>query len=123
MKYKFILAASLLTLTTFAQAESLCQQKEQAIQREIDFARKHDNTHKVSGLERALTEVREHCTDERLKQEHQEKIQKHQQKVTERERELQQERDKGDDSKKIAKREKKLADAQRELKEVQAAPY
>lgn len=123
MKYRFILASGLLTLATFAQADSLCQQKEQSIQREIDIASKHGNQHQVNGLERALAEVREHCTDDGLKQAHQEKIQKLEHKVAERQRELKQEKDEGDDQKKIVKREKKLADAQRELKEEQAAPY
>lgn len=123
MKYRLILAASVLTLSTFAQAESLCQHKEQSIKQELEIARKHDNQRKVDGLERALSEVLEHCTDDGLKKSHQEKIRKHEEKVAERQKELQQERDKGGDSKKIAKREKKLAEAQHELKEVQAAPY
>lgn len=123
MKYRLTLALSLLTVTTLAQAGPLCQQKEQAIQKEIDFARQHNNQRQINGLERALTETRANCSDESVRKAHQEKIQQHQKKVAEREHELQQERDKGGDSKKIAKREKKLADAQRELKEVQAAPY
>lgn len=123
MKYRLTLAASLLAVTSLAQAGPLCQQKEQAIQQQIDFARQHDNQRQVNGLERALTETRAHCSDEDVRKSHQEKIQKHQKKVIEREQELQQERNEGGDSKKIAKREKKLADAQRELKEVQAAPY
>lgn len=121
--YHILLGASLFTLAAFAQADTLCQQKEQSIQHEIDLARKHDNQRRVTGLERALTETHATCSDEALKKAHQEKIKQHQQKVVEREQELKQEKAEGDDRKKIEKREKKLAEAQRELKEVQAAPY
>lgn len=124
MKYRTILGLSLLSLTTFAQAaDSLCLQKEQDIQHEIDLARQHDNQRRVTGLERALTEARAGCTDDKLKASHQEKLDELQQKVEERQKELNQERADGDDKEKIAKRERKLAEAKRELKEVQAAPY
>lgn len=124
MKYRTILGLSLLSLTTFAQAaDSLCQQKEQGIQHEIEIARQHDNQRRVNGLERALTETRAGCTDEKLSKLHQEKIKEHQQKVEERQKELDREKADGNDSKKIAKREEKLAEAKHELKEVQAAPY
>ena len=123
MKYR-ILGLSLLTLTSFAQAaESLCLQKEQDIQHEIELARQHDNQRRVTGLERALTEARAGCTDAKLRDNHQAKIKEHQQKVDERQKELDQEKADGDDSKKIAKRERKLAEAKRELKEILAAPY
>ncbi|MBV4368125.1 DUF1090 domain-containing protein [Erwinia sp. BNK-24-b] len=124
MRYRTILGISLLSLTTFAQAaESLCLQKEQDIQHEIELARQHDNQRRVTGLERALTEARAGCTDDKLKTRHQEKIKEQQQKVEERQKELSQEKADGNDKEKIAKRERKLAEAQRELKEVQAAPY
>ena len=123
MKYRIIFGASLLTLATFSQAASLCEQKAQSIQHEIDMAQKHDNQRRVNGLERALTETRATCSDARLRDARQEKIKQHQKKVAEREQELKQEKAEGDDQDKIAKREKKLAEARHELKEVQAAPY
>ncbi|VTT27645.1 periplasmic protein YqjC [Klebsiella pneumoniae] len=122
MTYRIILGASLLALATFSQAASLCEQKEQSIQHEIDLAQKHDNQRRVTGLERALTETRATCSDASLRDARQEKIKQHQQKVAERAQELKQVAD-GDDQEKIAKREKKLAEAQHELNEVQAAPY
>lgn len=118
-----ILAAVLFSLACSAQAAGLCQQKEQAIQHEIEIARQHDNPRRVSGLERALTETRANCSDASVRAAHQQKIKEHQQKVVEREQELKQEQAEGGDRQKIAKREKKLAEAQRELKDVQAAPY
>ena len=103
MKYHIILGVSLLTLATFAQADTLCRQKEQSIQHEIDMARQHDNQRRVNGLERALTETRANCSDAALKQAHQEKIKQHEKKVAEREQELKQEKAEGDDREKIAK--------------------
>lgn len=124
MKYRTLLGLSLFTLTTFATAaDTLCLQKEQEIQHEIDLAQKHDNQRRVTGLERALTEAKAGCTDEKLKAQHQDKIAELKQKVAERQKELEKEKADGDDSKKIAKRERKLAEAEQKLKEVQAAPY
>lgn len=123
MKHQIILGLSLFTLATFAQADTLCEQKVQSIQQEIDMAKKHDNQRRVTGLERALTETRANCSDAGLKEAHQEKIKQLENKVAEREQELKQEKAEGNDTKKIAKREKKLAEAQHELKEEQAAPY
>lgn len=123
MKNHFILGASLLMFATFSQADTLCQQKEQSIQHEIDMAKKHDNQRRVNGLERALTETHANCSDVSLKTAHQDKIRQHEKKVAEREQELKQEKAEGNDREKIAKREQKLADARHELKEVQAAPW
>lgn len=123
MKNHFILGASLLMFATFSPADTLCQQKEQSIQHEIDMAKKHDNQRRVNGLERALTETHANCSDVSLKAAHQDKIRQHEKKVAEREQELKQEKAEGNDREKIAKREQKLADARHELKEVQAAPW
>lgn len=104
-------------------AESLCQQKEHEIQREIELARQHDNSRRVTGLERALTEARADCTDEKLKAAHQEKIKNRQQEIAEREQELQEARQEGADQDKIAKRERKLEEARQALQQLQASPW
>lgn len=124
MKYRVILGFTLLTLASSSQAaDSLCVQKAQDIQHEIDIAHQHNNQRRVNGLERALTEARAGCSYEKLKTLHQQKIKQHQQKVAERQKELNQEKTEGNYSKKVAKREEKLAEAKRELQEVQSAPY
>lgn len=75
MKTRTLLGLALFSLTTFAHAaDSLCLQKEQGIQHEIELAKKHDNQRRVTGLERALTEAKAGCTDEKLKAQHQEKL-------------------------------------------------
>lgn len=43
-----------------------CAAKEQAIQQEIDAAKAHGNQHKLDGLNEALSQVREHCTEDGL---------------------------------------------------------
>ena len=124
MKQQLLLGAILFSLSgSLLAAESLCQQKQQDIQREIEMAKQHDNQRRVTGLERALTEVRAHCTDEKLKSAHAERIEAQQHKVAERERELQQDRQEGKDQEKIGKRERKLEEARQELKKLQAEPY
>lgn len=124
MNYHIIPGITLLTLTSLSQAaDSLCLQKEQNIQHEIDIARQHNNQRRVNGLVRALTEARAGCSDEKLRMLHQQKIKQHQQKVAERQKELDQERAKSTNARKIAKREEKLAEAKHELQEIQSAPY
>ncbi|MDC7865617.1 hypothetical protein TH59_10425 [Pantoea ananatis] len=124
MKHTLLLGITLFSLSgSLMAAQSLCQQKEQDIQREIEMAQKHNNQRRVNGLERALTEVRAGCTDKKLKASHLEKINAQNEKVAERERELKEERDEGHDKDKIAKRERKLEEARQELKKLQAEPY
>lgn len=124
MKHQLLLGLALFSLSgSLMAAESLCQQKEQDIQHEIAMAQQHNNLRRVNGLERALTEVRASCSDEKLKAAHQERIKAQQEKVAERERELKEERQEGDDKEKIAKRERKMREARQELKKLQAEPY
>ncbi|WP_158150482.1 DUF1090 domain-containing protein [Pantoea ananatis] len=124
MKHTLLLGITLFSLSgSLMAAQSLCQQKELDIQREIEMAQKHNNQRRVNGLERALTEVRAGCTDKKLKASHLEKINAQKEKVAERERELKEERDEGHDKDKIAKRERKLEEARQELKKLQAEPY
>lgn len=40
------------SLSTASFANSLCQEKEQDIQREISYAEKHNNQHRVEGLKK-----------------------------------------------------------------------
>lgn len=61
------------SLSTASFAMSLCQEKEQDIQREISYAEKHNNQHRIDGLKKALREVKDNCTDSKLRADHQEK--------------------------------------------------
>ena len=93
MKHQLLLGLALFSLSgSLMAAESLCQQKEQDIQHEIAMAKQHNNQRRVNGLERALTEVRANCSDNKLKASHQARIKAQREKVAERERELKEER-------------------------------
>jgi Predicted membrane protein len=101
---------------------SLCQEKEQDIQREIGYAEKHNNQHRVDGLKKALSEVKANCSDSKLRADHQKKIAEQKDEIAERRRDLQEAKEKGD-AEKIAKREKKLKEAQDDLKALEARDY
>jgi len=122
MKHITALTLTLLLLAPAVQANSLCSEKEQDIQREIGYAEQHNNPHRVEGLKKALSEVKDHCTDSKLIAEHQEKITRQKAKVAERQTDLDKARLKGDPDK-IAKREKKLAEAESELKSLEKRKY
>ena len=108
MKYRIALAISLFALSAGSYATTLCQEKEQDIQREISYAEKHNNQSRINGLNKALSEVRANCTDSKLRANHQKKIAEAKQKG---------------DADKVAKREHKLAEAQQELKELETRDY
>ena len=110
MKFRITLALALFSLSTASFANSLCQEKEQDIQREISYAEKHNNQHRVEGLKKALSEVKANCSDSKLRADHQKKIAE------------QKAKEKGD-AEKIAKREKKLKEAQDDLKALEARDY
>ncbi|ECG8592242.1 DUF1090 domain-containing protein [Salmonella enterica subsp. salamae] len=122
MKYRIALAITLFTLSASGYANTLCQEKEQAIQKEISYAEKHNNQRRIEGLNKALTEVRANCTDDKLRAEHQKKIVKQKGEIAERQRDLAEAKTKGD-ADKIEKRERKLAEAQDELKKLEASDY
>jgi len=122
MNYRTVLALALLTLTSAAQANTLCSEKEQDIQREIGYAEKHNNQHRIDGLKKALSEVRENCSDAGLRAEHQKKIAKQKAEIEERKADLVEARQKGDPDK-ITKREKKLAEAEDSLKALEKRDY
>jgi len=122
MKYRITLALALFSLSTASFAMSLCQEKEQDIQREISYAEKHNNQHRIDGLKKALSEVKDNCTDSKLRADHQEKIAEQKDEIAERRRDLQEAKEKGD-AEKIAKRERKLQEAQDELKALEARDY
>ncbi len=122
MKIRMTLALTLFSLSTATFANSLCQEKEQDIQREIGYAEKHNNQHRVDGLKKALSEVKANCTDSKLRADHQKKIAEQKDEIAERRQDLQEAKEKGD-AEKIAKREKKLKEAQDDLKALEARDY
>ncbi|HDR2158891.1 TPA: DUF1090 domain-containing protein [Enterobacter cancerogenus] len=122
MKYRITLALALLSLSSASFATSLCQEKENDIQREISYAEKHNNQHRINGLKKALSEVKANCSDDELRADHKKKIDKQKDEIAERRHDLEEAKEKGD-ADKIAKREKKLKEAQEELKALESRDY
>jgi chromosome segregation ATPase len=122
MKYRIALAVTLFALSASSYANTLCQEKEHDIQREISYAEKHNNQSRINGLNKALSEVRANCSDSKLRAEHQKKIEEQKDEIAERKRDLAEAKQKGDTDK-ITKRERKLAEAQTELKELESRDY
>ena len=119
MKHRIALLLVLTSLSASALAASPCQEKEQDIQREISYAEKHHNQSRIDGLNTALRQVRENCSDSKLKAD---QIAKQREEIAERQRDLQEARKKGD-ADKINKRQHKLNEAQQELKTLESRDY
>ncbi|AMG56475.1 DUF1090 domain-containing protein [Pantoea vagans] len=112
-----------LTFTAAHAASNLtgCAAKKQKIETQISFARQHNNTHQVAGLEKALREVNQNCTEGSLLKQRQEKVAEKKFKVQEREQALAKAKAEGRSASKIQKRKDKLAEAHEELKEAEQA--
>lgn len=108
-------------MSTAANASAVtCASKQQSIEEQIQYAQQHNNTHRVAGLQKALSEVKSHCTEAGLRSELQNNVKEKQQKVAERQQELVEAQQTGK-ADKISKKEKKLDEARAELKEAQQA--
>ncbi|ECA3795024.1 DUF1090 domain-containing protein [Salmonella enterica subsp. enterica] len=93
-----------------------CEYKRQHLERQIDYAQAHNNYHRVAGMQEALRQVDEHCTDNQLRRRKETKVAEKQRKVKERQRELEQARASGK-REKIANKQAKLDEAREELAE------
>ncbi|GAB1095468.1 MAG: DUF1090 domain-containing protein [Shewanella algae] len=63
MKLTHIALFSLALFSLPALAGGHCAKKEAEIEKQISYAKEHNNSHRVRGLETALAEVRAHCTE------------------------------------------------------------
>lgn len=93
-----------------------CAAKRQAISEQLEQARSHGNSEQQAGLEKALAEVTEHCTDSSLRKEREQKVLEARHEVNQRAKDLDKAMKKGDPEK-INKRKEKLAEAKKELQE------
>jgi len=122
MKHLFLAATlSVLATSAFANANSeTCQQKQDRISQQIEYAKAHNNTGQLRGLQTALDQAKQNCSEASLEKRRQSRITSAQAKVDSREAELKKAQDKGDGPKKIASRQRKLDEAREELKRAQA---
>ncbi|MEX5351864.1 DUF1090 domain-containing protein [Pseudomonas juntendi] len=93
-----------------------CAAKRQAISEQIEQARANGNAEQQTGLEKALDEVTEHCTDANLRKEREQKVLDARHEVNQRTKDLDKAMKKGD-AEKINKRKEKLAEAKKEFQE------
>ena len=113
--------AGLLLLTTVSSVHAAtdCEAKRLDIEQQIDYARANDNKHRIAGLEKALSEVKAHCTDEGLRAEREVRVKEKENKVEEHRRELAEAQADGR-ADKVAKKQSKLEEAQAELDEARS---
>ncbi|GAB3417667.1 DUF1090 domain-containing protein [Erwinia aphidicola] len=118
MKIRLLMASLLMVMGSAHAAETLtgCAAKRVEVAQQIQYADAHGNSAQKAGLERALKEIDQHCTDSSLMADRQQKVQEKMEKVAERQADLR-EAQAGGSSKKIAKQQEKLARAQQELQE------
>ncbi|EAR5683955.1 DUF1090 domain-containing protein [Salmonella enterica] len=126
MKYIKITFATtfmlLLSMHSHAAAPTGCAAKKQEVENQLTYALEHNNTHQISGLQKALREIEEHCTDPELLRQRQLKITEKYNKLTERQAELDKAKETGD-PKKMAQKQKKLDRAREELQDAQNMLY
>ncbi|EBI4024811.1 DUF1090 domain-containing protein [Salmonella enterica] len=112
----------LLSIQSYATPPVGCAAKKQEVENQITYAHEHNNTHQIAGLQKALREIEEHCTDPQLLRQRQLKIAEKEQKVAERQAELEQAKETGNPQK-IAQKQKKLDHAREELQNAQLMLY
>ncbi|EHC7479265.1 DUF1090 domain-containing protein [Salmonella enterica] len=112
----------LLSIQSYATPPVGCAAKKQEVENQITYAREYNNTHQIAGLQKALREIEEHCTDPQLLRQRQLKIAEKEQKVAERQAELEQAKETGNPQK-IAQKQKKLDHAREELQDAQLMLY
>lgn len=126
---KITLSLMLFTLfvTSNAIAGPVCTAKAANIRKQINYAKQHNNTHQVAGLEKALQEVNQHCTDAGEYRDIQKKVTEAEKDVaevksdiSERQIDIKEAQAKGD-QKKVRKLQSKLASDQTKLREKQTA--
>lgn len=122
-KLTLLSTAALLSVMTFqasgAAQSTDCAVKKANIERQISYARQHGNTHRVNGLNKALGEISEHCTDADLLTARKNKIAEKEKKVAGRQQELADAQTSGK-ADKVTKKRQKLKEAEQELKDAQA---
>ena len=93
-----------------------CAAKIKEIETQLEYARAHNNSGQIAGLETALEKVKKYCTDSSLKKERESKVLDAKHEVSRRQADLDKAMKKGDPEK-INKRKDKLAESRKELQE------
>lgn len=114
-----------LTMGSAYAAVNGCDLKRAEIEKEISYAKAHNNSHKVAGLEKALKDVNTYCTHEGLVEKAQDEVKEIENKISEKQAELKERQSELNEAKtgekrdKIEKYQEKIADKQEEINELQ----
>ncbi|MWP62961.1 DUF1090 domain-containing protein [Gilliamella sp. Pas-s25] len=123
-KVTIITLASLFSLGAYASEHSeglTCESKKQTIETQIDYAKKNNNSHQVQGLEKALHDVNNYCSNDELETKYKLKVIEKTKKLAEKNKELTEKNkafvkhNRKSDQEKIAKLKTKLSEAEQEL--------
>ena len=111
-------------MASSALAAESCADKRHAIEKEINYAKQHNNTGKLVGLEKALREVNRYCTPESIREDARKKVVKSEKKLAEKrddisktKAELNKAMARGKQDK-ISKYQEKIADKKREEQKI-----
>lgn len=123
MKHNNLLLVFPMALLTFSglthsASPAGCEAKKLEIENKIAYAREHNNSHHIDGLQKALHETESQCTEQQLLEQRNRKMEEKNQKVAECQAELEQARETGN-PKKMAQKQKKLDRAREELQDAQ----
>ena len=118
---KFLSPLALFTVCGLMAADQApeltgCAAKIKKIETQLEYARAHNNSGQIAGLETALEKVKKYCTDSSLKKERESKVLDAKHEVSRRQADLDKAMKKGDPEK-INKRKDKLAESRKELQE------
>jgi hypothetical protein len=122
MHRTLLLSAMLLSSALTYAAENAtapltgCAAKRQAIAAQLEIAKSHGNSSQQAGLEKALKEVENNCTDADLQAKREAKVVKAEEEVAEREADLREAMAEGDQDD-ISKRQRKLQESRTELQQ------
>lgn len=117
-------ATLLMVTNSYARAET-CAARQAEIEKQLKIARHVQNNFKVAGLEKALQEVKMHCTDKGMQENRQRKAERLKRKIAEKQRDIDDvtadiQRDKlNQNQRKLSRHQRKLADKQRDLQRLQ----
>ena len=121
-KQHLLIAVTLCAMPALASEplESLCQQKAEEIQRQLEIAEQAQNRGQVAGLTRALQGVQHNCSNEQLLNDAAREVREHTAEVRERERYAESahayaEAERSGDAEDVRKRTAKLEEAVEEL--------
>lgn len=120
MKKAIVLMSVMLMPALGLAAPKTCVEKQAAIEQDISYAKEHQQTERVSGLETALKNLKDHCSDAQLKKEYDKKVEKKQTKLEKATRELDAAVKAGKSDKKIQSRKDKVEKAKAELEKARA---